>query len=76
MESGASDMARIMGVKAPARAGVADGLASTDSSLGNSDEFFLAGRSMRWPAIGLSLFVSNIGSEHMLGLAGSAAKIA
>ena len=39
-----------------------------------SDDFFLAGRSMRWPAIGLSLFVSNIGSEHMLGLAGSAAK--
>ena len=37
------------------------------------DEFFLAGRSMSWPAIGLSLFVSNIGSEHMLGLAGSAA---
>lgn len=41
---------------------------------GNTDEFFLAGRSMRWPAVGLSLFVSNIGSEHMLGLAGSAAK--
>lgn len=28
---------------------------------------------MRWPEVGLSLFVSNIGSEHMLGLAGSAA---
>ena len=38
-----------------------------------SDDFFLAGRSMRWPAIGFSLFVSNIGSEHLVGLAGSAA---
>ena len=40
---------------------------------GSSEEFFLAGRSMGWPAIGLSLFVSNIGSEHLVGLAGSAA---
>ena len=37
-----------------------------------TEDFFLAGRSMRWPAVGLSLFVSNIGSEHLLGLAGSA----
>ena len=44
------------------------------SRAGNTDDFFLAGRSMTWPAVGLSLFVSNIGSEHMLGLAGSAAK--
>ena len=40
---------------------------------GSTDDFFLAGRSMTWPAIGLSLFVSNIGSEHLVGLAGSAA---
>ena len=40
----------------------------------STEDFFLAGRSMRWPSVGLSLFVSNIGSEHMLGLAGSAAK--
>lgn len=39
----------------------------------NADDFFLAGRSMLWPAIGCSLFASNIGSEHLLGLAGSAA---
>ena len=45
--------------------------AASDSR--SSEEFFLAGRSMTWPAVGLSLFVSNIGSEHMLGLAGSAA---
>lgn len=38
-----------------------------------ADGFFLAGRSMSWLPIGLSLFVSNIGSEHLVGLAGSAA---
>ncbi|XP_034534020.1 sodium/myo-inositol cotransporter-like [Notolabrus celidotus] len=35
--------------------------------------YFLAGRSMNWAAIGASLFVSNIGSEHFIGLAGSGA---
>ncbi|NXD60141.1 SC5A3 protein, partial [Corvus moneduloides] len=35
--------------------------------------YFLAGRSMSWVAIGASLFVSNIGSEHFIGLAGSGA---
>ncbi|XP_062906370.1 sodium/myo-inositol cotransporter-like [Mobula hypostoma] len=35
--------------------------------------YFLAGRSMTWVAMGASLFVSNIGSEHFIGLAGSGA---
>ncbi|XP_062237076.1 sodium/myo-inositol cotransporter-like [Platichthys flesus] len=35
--------------------------------------YFLAGRSMNWAVIGASLFVSNIGSEHFIGLAGSGA---
>lgn len=35
--------------------------------------YFLAGRSMNWAAVGASLFVSNIGSEHFIGLAGSGA---
>ncbi|XP_075053318.1 sodium/myo-inositol cotransporter [Mixophyes fleayi] len=35
--------------------------------------YFLAGRSMTWAAIGASLFVSNIGSEHFIGLSGSGA---
>lgn len=35
--------------------------------------YFLAGRSMNWIVIGASLFVSNIGSEHFIGLAGSGA---
>lgn len=32
--------------------------------------YFLAGRSMNWAAVGVSLFVSNIRSEHFIGLAG------
>ncbi|XP_062603664.1 sodium/mannose cotransporter SLC5A10-like [Saccostrea cucullata] len=35
--------------------------------------YFLAGRSMTWFPIGASLFASNIGSEHFIGLAGSGA---
>ncbi|XP_060062620.1 sodium/mannose cotransporter SLC5A10-like [Ylistrum balloti] len=35
--------------------------------------YFLAGRSMLWFPIGASLFSSNIGSEHFIGLAGSGA---
>lgn len=35
--------------------------------------YFLAGRTMNWAVIGASLFVSNIGSEHFIGLAGSGA---
>ncbi|CAK8698650.1 unnamed protein product [Clavelina lepadiformis] len=35
--------------------------------------YFLAGRNMNWFMIGASLFVSNIGSEHFVGLAGSGA---
>ncbi len=37
----------------------------------NSGEYFLAGRNMGWFVIGASLFASNIGSEHLIGLAGS-----
>ncbi|MBX3278393.1 MAG: sodium:solute symporter [Acidobacteria bacterium] len=39
----------------------------------NSTEYFLAGRDVAWWAIGASLFSSNIGSEHFIGLAGSGA---
>lgn len=39
----------------------------------NSAEYFLAGRDVAWWAIGASLFSSNIGSEHFIGLAGSGA---
>jgi len=35
---------------------------------------FLAGRNLGWWVIGASIFASNIGSEHIVGLAGSGAK--
>ena len=37
----------------------------------SSTDYFLAGRSIAWYAIGASLFSSNISSEHFIGLAGS-----
>jgi len=38
-----------------------------------SKDYFLAGRNVFWFAIGTSIFASNIGSEHLIGLAGSGA---
>jgi SSS family solute:Na+ symporter len=38
----------------------------------NAEDYFLAGRSMIWPLIGLSLFASNISSTTLIGLAGDA----
>nr|XP_041575530.1 sodium/glucose cotransporter 2-like [Taeniopygia guttata] len=35
--------------------------------------YFLAGRSMTWAPVGASLFASNIGSGHFVGLAGAGA---
>jgi len=35
-----------------------------------SKDYFLAGRNIGWFAVGASLFASNIGSEHIVGLAG------
>lgn len=36
-----------------------------------SDGYFLAGRNIKWPLIGLSLFASNISTIHLVGLASS-----
>ncbi|MFV2069060.1 MAG: sodium:solute symporter [Pirellulales bacterium] len=36
-----------------------------------SDDYFLAGRGLGWFVVGASIFASNIGSEHLVGLAGS-----
>ncbi len=36
-----------------------------------TDDYFLAGRHLGWWIIGASIFASNIGSEHLVGLAGS-----
>jgi SSS family solute:Na+ symporter len=38
-----------------------------------SEDYFLASRNIGWFAIGASLFVSNISTEHFIGLAGSGA---
>ncbi|XP_077978816.1 sodium/glucose cotransporter 4-like [Glandiceps talaboti] len=43
------------------------------SNRSNVGGYFLAGRSMNWWLVGLSLFASNIGSEHFIGLAGNGA---
>lgn len=40
---------------------------------GESENYFLGGRNLGWFAIGASLFASNIGSEHLIGLAGAGA---
>jgi SSS family solute:Na+ symporter len=40
----------------------------------NASDYFLAGRDLSWWIIGASIFMSNIGSEHIVGLAGSGAK--
>ena len=37
------------------------------------EQYFLAGRNLGWFVIGASIFASNIGSEHIVGLAGTAA---
>ncbi len=39
----------------------------------NSADYFLGGRDATWIAIGASIFASNIGSEHLIGLAGTGA---
>ena len=41
--------------------------ASVDSS-----HFFLADRRLTWPLVGASLFATNIGAEHLVGLSGDA----
>ena len=40
----------------------------------SSGDYFLAGRDVTWIAIGASLFAANIGSEHLVGLAGAGAE--
>ncbi|MFH0757240.1 MAG: sodium:solute symporter [Bacteroidota bacterium] len=37
----------------------------------DTSDYFLAGRDATWIAIGASIFASNIGSEHLVGLAGT-----
>jgi SSS family solute:Na+ symporter len=46
----------------------------TRRSKDTASDYFLAGRNLGWWVIGASIFASNIGSEHIVGLAGSGAK--
>ncbi|MBI4559693.1 MAG: sodium/solute symporter [Candidatus Hydrogenedentes bacterium] len=42
-------------------------------NLDTADDYFLASRNLGWFVVGASIFASNIGSEHLVGLAGSGA---
>ncbi len=53
--------------------GVAFWATRREATRATSSGYFLAGRNVGWFIIGASLFASNIGSEHLVGLAGSGA---
>ncbi|NUO03637.1 MAG: sodium/solute symporter [Saprospiraceae bacterium] len=40
----------------------------------DTEDYFLAGRNVGWFMVGASIFASNIGSEHVVGLAGTGFK--
>jgi SSS family solute:Na+ symporter len=46
---------------------------SVRKSRNTTDDYFLAGRNLGWWIVGASIFASNIGSEHLVGLAGAGA---
>jgi SSS family solute:Na+ symporter len=52
---------------------VAFGVTRRRSTRESAEGYFLSGRNSGWFIIGASLFASNIGSEHLVGLAGTAA---
>lgn len=52
---------------------VAYGVTKRESTRESAEGYFLGGRDAGWFVIGASLFASNIGSEHLVGLAGTAA---
>ena len=53
--------------------GIAFWSGKKERSHANPKEYFLAGRNIGWFVVGASLFASNIGSEHLVGLAGTGA---
>ena len=52
---------------------VAFAMTRRDTTRASAAGYFLGGRNTGWFVIGASLFASNIGSEHLIGLAGTAA---
>jgi SSS family solute:Na+ symporter len=53
---------------------VALGLLASRHEKNTTSDYFLAGRSLRWPMIGLALFATNISTVHLVGLASSGYK--
>ena len=47
----------------------------TGRNQNSTKDYFLAGRNVGWFAIGAAIFTANIGSEHLVGLAGSGASM-
>ncbi|TWU39128.1 Sodium/glucose cotransporter [Novipirellula aureliae] len=45
------------------------GIFSVRRKTGTGNEYFLAGRSLKWPVVGAALFASNISTIHLVGLA-------
>ena len=41
----------------------------------SSEQFFLAGKSLRWPIVGAALFTANISTIHLIGLAADGYRI-
>lgn len=50
------------------------GIGSSFTNRGSVGGYYLASQKMNWWLVGTSLFASNIGSSHFMGLAGDAAK--
>ena len=53
---------------------VALGLFASRRKKNTTSDYFLAGRSLRWPMIGMALFATNISTVHLVGLASSGYK--
>ena len=51
------------------------GILSSRRQAETSSGYFLAGRSLRWPIIGLALFATNISTVHLVGLAADGYRI-
>jgi len=51
--------------------GLWTGLKKKKIAVSGSNEYFLAGRSLKWPMIGLALFATNISCLHLVSLAQS-----
>jgi solute:Na+ symporter, SSS family len=45
------------------------GLLAVRNKTIDSDEYFLAGRALKWPVVGSALFAANISTIHLVGLA-------